>query len=111
LACKLLLLPFRVFAVIAASVAGAAALPAAFSFHQPAVVPAAGGPAPASAKPPAVQLPWEKSMLRVHIENIGEMAVIECEGSSAAMGLTTTTFVLFWLRPDFGNFATIPTPT
>jgi hypothetical protein len=41
--------PVRVFAAIAASVAGAAVRPAAFSIHQPSAVPTAGGPAPAAA--------------------------------------------------------------
>jgi anti-anti-sigma regulatory factor len=29
---------------------------------------------------PITEQGWEKSMLSVHIENIGEMAIIECEG-------------------------------
>jgi anti-anti-sigma regulatory factor len=28
----------------------------------------------------AIEQRWEKSMLSIHIENIGEMAIIECEG-------------------------------
>jgi hypothetical protein len=47
----------RVFAVIAASVAGAAALPAAFSPHQRSVAPTAGGPVPVSAGVSAVPVP------------------------------------------------------
>ena len=47
----------RVFAVIAAFVAGAAALPAAFSPHQRSVATTAGGPVPASAGVSAVPVP------------------------------------------------------
>jgi len=28
----------------------------------------------------AIEHRWEKSMLSIHIENLGEMAIIECEG-------------------------------